>query len=191
MTAPVLRWILCCYLLQCRLAAGMPLSPVDALSDEDLPQGGQVVPAVDSQEHRGQLEVAEPEPRQSKKRRSSKQWSAGDLVLLQHGLRRAVQSKCACKMSTCRIAFRDPVRFEELVKFRLRLRDMRKMDVDKEVHLGWQFVFWSEQGFVIIRQLRAKNQRTNDSVIIWEGFKIEVPQFTLKDLKKRRCWASI
>ena len=133
MTACVLAWLLCCCLVQCRIAAGMPFSPVDTLSDEDLPRGGQVEPAVDPRQHGGQLVAAEPKPQRSKKRQASKQFGPGDLIRLQHGLRRAVQSNCACKMSTCRKAFRDPARFEELVKYRLRLQEMHKMDIDKEV----------------------------------------------------------
>lgn len=128
----VLVWLLCCCSVQCRITAGMPFSPVDALSDDDLPRGGQVEPAVDPRQHDGQLVAAEPKPLRSKKRQASKQFGTRDLILLQHGLRRAVQSNCVCKMSSCRKAFRDTARFEELVKYRLRLREMHKMDIDKE-----------------------------------------------------------
>eukprot|EP00435_Cladocopium_sp_Y103_P040428 s301_g11.t1 len=62
-------WFLSCCLLQCRLCAGMPsLPPVETLSDEDLPHGGQVVLAMDPRPDDGQLVAVEPAPRPSKKR---------------------------------------------------------------------------------------------------------------------------
>lgn len=110
----------------------MALSPVNDLSDaEDQP-----VIAGPHHQAPGSPEVDAGEQAQRLRVRRRKKLSHSDVVSLQHCLRRVVQARCACKIATCRVAFRSHQLFEELVKFRMRLREMPKMEADQKAGPG-------------------------------------------------------
>lgn len=108
----------------------MSLSPVNSLSDaEDRPAiAGAHQPVPQPPE----VDPGEVLPKRGRRR---KRLSNADVVSLQRLLRRVVQARCACKIPTCRVAFRPHQRSEELVKFRMRLQEMPKMEVDQKASL--------------------------------------------------------
>ena len=113
------------------------LVPVTSLSDDegDLITPARVVPWVRSG---SELSGEKPEPVAKRQKLQRKALSFAD-DLLEHLLektRAIVQSKCRCSQSkvprNCYVPFRDSDQFQRLTAHIRRLREMDKMELDKE-----------------------------------------------------------
>lgn len=105
------------------------MNAIVALSDEE-PHGLQAVCGLSDDEASAVVPVAQSRP-PIRKRSSTEQQRC--LTAASDRLHDLVRRSCACK-GDCRVPFRQPQPFEDLLKERMRLHNMSKPDADDEAN---------------------------------------------------------